>query len=174
MEAGQLFPVASTGMSSYLSKLMPVLVPLNNSLTPIHGYKMSTLQEIDIIPLHTFISWLYFNPLFLCHVSHCKNILIICNCGIFKLTIGESTRGIRIIAVEWTRLRGSSSAIASIAAAAMVTVVSVKATVTVTALAGIKGVVAIVALFICRRGRERVVITIPVSSSVISYTIHTA
>jgi len=30
--AGQLFPVASTGMSSYLSKLIPVLVPENNSL----------------------------------------------------------------------------------------------------------------------------------------------
>lgn len=30
--AGQLVPVASTGISSYLSKLIPVLVPLNSSL----------------------------------------------------------------------------------------------------------------------------------------------
>ena len=73
MEAGQLLPVASTGMSSYLSKLMPVLVPLNSSLATTHVTKCHTID--DNIPLHTFISWLYFSPIFLCHVSHYKNIV---------------------------------------------------------------------------------------------------
>ena len=45
--AGQFSPVASTGMSSYRSKLMPVLITSNSSLSRMNGLVNTCRLMVD-------------------------------------------------------------------------------------------------------------------------------
>ena len=84
IEAGQLDPVASTGISSYLSKLIPVLAPLNNSL----------IQQITSL-LQTNS---HENDLYLSTLSFLGNGLVHSSCVMYPTIkmITRNTKGIVI------------------------------------------------------------------------------